>query len=167
MSPSVQRLDAVTAGRIAAGEVIERPTSVVKELVENALDAGSTRIDIELHNGGRRLIQVTDNGCGMPPDDALLALQRFTTSKIRSMADLRTLSTLGFRGEALPSVAAVAAVDIYTRVAGEAEGVVVSSGVEGGATVRPVGCPVGTRVVVQRCICQCPGPLARLKIHRP
>ena len=105
-------------GRIAAGEVIERPTSVVKELVENALDAGSTRLDIELHNGGERLIQVTDNGCGMTPDDALLALQRFTTSKIRTMADMRTLSTLGFRGEALPSMAAVATVDIYTRVAG-------------------------------------------------
>lgn len=163
MSPSVQRLDAVTAGRIAAGEVIERPTSVVKELVENALDAGSTRIDIELHNGGRRLIQVTDNGCGMSPDDALLALQRFTTSKIRSMADLRGLSTLGFRGEALPSVAAVAAVDIYTRVAGEAEGVVVSSGLDGGATVRPVGCPVGTRVVVQRLFAKVPVRLHALK----
>jgi DNA mismatch repair protein MutL len=163
MSPSIQQLDAVTAGRIAAGEVIERPTSVVKELVENALDAGSTRIDIELHNGGRRLIQVTDNGCGMLPDDAQLALQRFTTSKIRSMADVRTLSTLGFRGEALPSVAAVATVDIYTRVAGEAEGVVVSSGPDGGATVRPVGCPVGTRVVVRRLFANVPVRLHALK----
>jgi DNA mismatch repair protein MutL len=163
MSPSVQRLDAVTAGRIAAGEVIERPTSVVKELVENALDAGSTRLDIELHNGGRRLIQVTDNGCGMTPDDALLALQRFTTSKIRTMVDMRTLSTLGFRGEALPSMAAVATVDIYTRVAGAPEGVVVSSGGDSGATVRPVGCPVGTRVVVQRVFANVPVRLHALK----
>jgi DNA mismatch repair protein MutL len=159
----VQRLDAVTAGHIAAGEVIERPTSVVKELIENALDAGSTRLDIELHNGGRRLIQVTDNGCGMTSEDALLALQRFTTSKIRSMADMRRLSTLGFRGEALPSMAAVATVDIYTRVAGEPEGVVVSSGVDGGATVRPVGCPVGTRVVVQRVFANVPVRLHALR----
>ena len=163
MSPRVQRLDAVTAGHIAAGEVIERPASVVKELLENALDAGSTRIDIELHNGGRRLIQVTDNGCGMPPDDAMLALQRFTTSKIRCLADLRTLSTLGFRGEALPSVAAVARVDIYTRVAEQPEGVLVSGGAEAPATVQPVGCPVGTRVVVQRLFVNTPVRLHGLK----
>ena len=135
--------------------MIERPTSVVKELVENALDAGSTRIDIELHNGGRRLIQVTDNGCGMTPDDALLALQRFTTSKIRTMADMRTLSTLGFRGEALPSMAAVATVDIYTRAVGAPEGVVVSSGGDGGATVRPGGLSGGHTCGRAACICQC------------
>ena len=110
MSPRVQQLDPTTSSRIAAGEVIERPTSVLKELIDNALDAGSTRIDIELVNGGRRLIQVTDNGCGMHAEDASLALQRFTTSKIRSIDDLPTLVTLGFRGEALPSIATVAEV---------------------------------------------------------
>ena len=163
MSLRVRRLDAVTAGHIAAGEVIERPASVIKELVENALDAGSTRLDIELQNGGRRLIQVTDNGCGMLPDDAVLALQRYTTSKIRCLADLRTLSTLGFRGEALPSVAAVARVDIYTRVADQSEGVVVSGGPEGPPTIQPVGCPMGTRVVVQRLFVNTPVRLHALK----
>src|SRR4029434_3026364 len=84
----IQRLDPTTSSRIAAGEVIERPTSVLKELIDNALDAGSRRIDIELVNGGRRLIQVTDNGCGMHAEEATLALQRFTTSKIRHIDDL-------------------------------------------------------------------------------
>jgi DNA mismatch repair protein MutL len=163
MTPRVQRLDALTAGRIAAGEVIERPASVIKELVENALDANSTRIDIELQNGGRRLIQVTDNGCGMLPDDAVLALQRFTTSKIRRLTDLRTLSTLGFRGEALPSVAAVAAVDIYTRVANHPEGVWVSHRPEAEPRIQPIGCPVGTRVVVQQLFVNTPVRLHALK----
>src|SRR2546425_4135332 len=104
----IQRLDPTTSSRIAAGEVIERPTSVLKELLDNALDAGSTRIDIELVNGGRRLIQVTDNGCGMHAEDATLALQRFTTSKIRSIDDLPALATPGFCGEAVPSNASAA-----------------------------------------------------------
>jgi DNA mismatch repair protein MutL len=146
----IQRLDPTTSSRIAAGEVIERPTSVLKELIDNALDAGSTRIDIALVNGGRRLIQVTDNGCGMSPEDATLALQRFTTSKIRSIDDLLTLTTLGFRGEALPSIAAVAEVEIVTRPAGQPEGVLVRSHASGAPQVQVIGCPVGTRVRVQR-----------------
>src|ERR1043166_3376721 len=100
MTSRIQRLAPTTASRLAAGEVIERPTSVVKELIDNALDAGSTRIDIDLVNGGRHLIQVTDNGSGMNADEAGLALQRFTTSKIRHIDDLDRLTTLGFRGEA-------------------------------------------------------------------
>src|ERR671930_1873406 len=110
MTARIQQLDPTTSSRIAAGEVIERPMSVLKELIDNALDAGSTRIDIELVNGGRRLIQVTDNGGGMSADEAILALQRFTTSKIRHIDDLDRLTTLGFRGEALPSIAVVAEV---------------------------------------------------------
>src|SRR5437588_9908925 len=91
------------ANKIAAGEVVERPASVVKELLENSLDAGATRIRIAVEAGGKRFIQVVDNGCGMVRDDALLAFERHATSKIRSADDLLSIDTLGFRGEALPS----------------------------------------------------------------
>lgn len=163
MRARVQPLDPATARRIAAGEVIERPASVVKELIDNAIDAASTRIDIELANGGRRLIQVTDNGCGMYPDEAVLALQRFTTSKIRHLEDLSRLTTLGFRGEALPSMAAMAQVEIITRPTDQAEGVLVQSGTDAVPAVRPMGCPVGTRVRVLRLFAHTPVRLHGLK----
>jgi DNA mismatch repair protein MutL len=159
----IQRLDPETSSRIAAGEVIERPASVVKELLDNALDAGATRIDILLVNGGRQRIQVTDNGSGMSPDDAVLALQRFTTSKMRHIEDLSRLTTLGFRGEALPSIAAVAEVEIATRTAEHPLGVLVQSTGSAPPVVRPVGCPVGTRVDVQRLFAQVPVRLRALK----
>jgi DNA mismatch repair protein MutL len=161
--PRVRRLDPEVAGRIAAGEVIEHPASVVKELIENALDAGAGRIDIDIQNGGRRLIQVTDNGTGMLPEDAMLALQRFTTSKLEHLDDLRMLTTLGFRGEALASMAAVADVAIYTRTAEQQAGVLVRS--RGGEEpyVEPVGCPVGTRVCVHHLFTYAPVRLRALK----
>jgi DNA mismatch repair protein MutL len=163
MTSRIQRLDPTTASRIAAGEVIERPASVVKELIDNALDAGSTRIDIDLVNGGRRLIQVTDNGGGMNAEEAVLALQRFTTSKIRHINDLDRLTTLGFRGEALPSIAAVAEVEISTRPADQPEGVLVRSHASGVPQVSPIGCPSGTRVRVQRLFSHVPVRLRALK----
>ena len=105
------------ANQIAAGEVVDRPASVVKELLENALDAGATRIRVDVEAGGRRLIRVADNGCGMNRDDALLAFERHATSKLRTANDLLAISTLGFRGEALPSIASVARVTLETAPA--------------------------------------------------
>src|SRR6202140_1649448 len=113
------------ANKIAAGEVGERPASVVKELLENALDAGATRIKINIEAGGKKLIQITDNGCGMVRDDAMLAFERHATSKIKDAEDLLSVATLGFRGEALPSIASVSRLRLETRGEEEPAGTVI------------------------------------------
>lgn len=148
------------ANRIAAGEVVERPASVVKELVENAIDAGATRVEVELRGGGRELIRVTDNGCGMRPEDLCMAVQRFATSKVAGAEDLERILTMGFRGEALPSIGAVAQLRITTRPVAMDEGatLVVEGGVVRGP--EPTGCPPGTVVEVARLFYNTP---ARLK----
>ena len=132
------------ANQIAAGEVVERPASVVKELLENALDAGATRIRIEVEGGGRKLIRVSDDGCGMVRDDAMLAFERHATSKIRSSDDLLSIATLGFRGEALPSIASVSRLHLTTRAAEDAVGTEIE--IAGGKMLRveDVGVPAGT-----------------------
>jgi DNA mismatch repair protein MutL len=137
------------ANKIAAGEVVERPASVVKELLENALDAGATRIRVDVEAGGKRLIQITDNGSGMVRDDALLCFERHATSKIRTDLDLNTIATLGFRGEALPSIASVARVHLETRAADEPAGTLVE--INGGNILRveEAGLPEGTSIAVR------------------
>jgi DNA mismatch repair protein MutL len=137
------------ANKIAAGEVVERPASVVKELLENALDAGAGRIRVEVEAGGKKLIRVTDNGTGMVRDDALLAFERHATSKIKDAEDLLTVATLGFRGEALPSIASVSRLRLETRTASDAGGTVIE--IAGGKMhkVEDAGLPEGTSVAVR------------------
>jgi DNA mismatch repair protein MutL len=146
--PKVRILPDRVANQIAAGEVIERPAAVVKELVENALDAGATRIEVEFRHGGRSLMRIEDNGCGMSRDDALLALERHATSKIAEAADLDHLASYGFRGEALPSIASVSRFDLQTRESSNDAGTEIL--VNGGkfVHVRDCGRPVGTRIEV-------------------
>ncbi len=146
----IRILPEVVSNKIAAGEVVERPASVVKELVENALDAGSDRIRIEVEKGGRSLIRVADNGCGMSRDDALLSLERYATSKIAGDGDLFAIRTLGFRGEALPSIASVSQFTLLTREAEAAVGTRIQ--VDGGTLrdVRDTGAPAGTMISVRR-----------------
>ena len=145
----INRLPPGLANQIAAGEVVERPASAVKELVENALDAGAVRIAVTLELGGKRLIRVEDDGEGMAPADAELALERHATSKIGNLEDLAAIATLGFRGEALPSIASVSHLRLRTRVRGASSGVEVA--VDGGepARVTVAGLPVGTTVEVR------------------
>jgi DNA mismatch repair protein MutL len=137
------------ANQIAAGEVVERPASVVKELLENSLDAGSMRIRIQVEGGGKKLIQITDNGCGMVRDDAMLAFERHATSKIKDTDDLLTISTLGFRGEALPSIASVARLHLETRAEDEAAGTILE--INGGKIIRveEAGLPLGTSITIR------------------
>ena len=144
----IQILKEEISNRIAAGEVIERPASVVKELVDNAIDAGATRIFINIEKAGSRLIQVSDNGSGMDRDDALLCLEAHATSKIRNVEDLDSIATFGFRGEAIPSIASVSRFELNTRQQESIEGTVLCEG----GTIKDVeasGCPAGTTISIR------------------
>ena len=136
------------ANKIAAGEVVERPASVVKELLENALDAGAKTVRVEVESGGKRLIRMIDDGCGMTHDDALLAFERHATSKLRTADDLLSISTLGFRGEALPSIAAVSRLMLETRAAEEEQGTRIEFAGGKLLSVKPAGAPAGTAISV-------------------
>src|SRR2546421_9472814 len=144
----IRILPEAVANRIAAGEVVERPASVVKELLENALDAGAKTIRIEIESGGKRMIRVIDDGHGMTHDDALLAFERHATSKLKTADDLLSISTLGFRGEALPTIAAVSRLLLETRDAAEAEGTRVEFAGGKLVSVKPAGLPAGTTISV-------------------
>ena len=159
----VKLLDTVTINKIAAGEVVERPASCVKELVENAIDAGANRIEIEIIDGGKTLIRVTDNGVGMTTEDAALALRRHATSKLSNVEDLENISTLGFRGEALPTIAAVSNLTLQTRTADSELGVKIK--VAGGkiADTDEIGCKFGTTILVENLFFNVP---ARLKFMK-
>ena len=151
------------SNKIAAGEVVERPASVVKELVENAIDAESTNISVEIRAGGKRLISVSDNGAGMSREDALIAIERHATSKISTVEDLETIQTFGFRGEALPSIASVSQFELLTRTPDAVEGTKIT--VEGGV-VRPVqasGCSPGTHITANNLFYNVPARLKFLK----
>lgn len=151
------------ADKIAAGEVVERPGSVLKELAENAIDAGAGAVTCEIQNGGMSYIRVTDDGCGMEPEEAPAAFLRHATSKIRTDTDLAAIGTLGFRGEALAAIGAVSRIDLLTRPRGRDEGV--SLRIEGGQVVEsaPAGCPEGTTVIVRDLFYNTP---ARLKFMK-
>ncbi|HXM77778.1 MAG TPA: DNA mismatch repair endonuclease MutL, partial [Thermoanaerobaculia bacterium] len=147
--PRIHLLSSGVIDRIAAGEVVERPASVVKELVENALDAGASRIDVDLQGGGIRAVRVRDDGAGMSREDARLALERHATSKISSDEDLRGVVSYGFRGEALPSIASVALLTLTTSDGGSGEGVRVRVEYGGEPSVETAGRPRGTDVLVE------------------
>jgi len=159
----IERLPDDVVNQIAAGEVVERPASVVKELVENALDAEATRIVIDIEQGGKRLIRVRDDGQGIPASDLALAIERHATSKLRNASDLEHIASSGFRGEALPSIGSVAELLITSRTREASEGAVVSVAFSRAAAVKPAAHPVGTTVEVRNLFAEVP---ARRKFLR-
>ncbi|HHZ92378.1 TPA: DNA mismatch repair protein MutL, partial [Candidatus Poribacteria bacterium] len=159
----VQILSPDVANKIAAGEIVERPASVVKEIVENAIDARSTSISVDLRAGGKRLIKIWDNGIGMNREDALIAIERHATSKINNIEDLASIQTFGFRGEALPSIASVSKLELLTRTADQLEGTKIT--IEGGTvqSVEESGCSPGTHISVENLFHNVPARLKFLK----
>src|SRR5688572_30438471 len=145
----IRRLPPLLVNQIAAGEVIERPASVVKELVENSIDAGATRIDIAIEQGGCELVRIADNGCGICADELSLAIAPHATSKITSADDLDAIATLGFRGEALASIASVSRMSILSRTADQQSAAVIDVEGDRVGSVRPASGSVGTVITVR------------------
>ena len=164
--PHIEQLSPHIANLIAAGEVVERPASVVKELLENAIDANARSITVELQNGGLTYLRVTDDGCGIAPDELPTAFLRHATSKLHTAADLAAIGTLGFRGEALAAIASVSHLDIFSRQAGAPNGATLH--LDGGKplSVEPAGCPEGTSVIVRDLFYNTPARLKFMKQDR-
>ena len=161
--PKINVLPREVAELIAAGEVIERPSSIVKELVENSIDAGASDITVEIQYGGVRYLRVTDNGCGMTAEDAPTAFLRHATSKVKSAVDLDKIGTLGFRGEALASIAAVAHVELLTKTCGSEVGTLVKISGSQLEEVSEAGCPEGTTIIIRDVFYNVPARLKFLK----
>ncbi len=161
--PKIQVLNKQVAELIAAGEVVERPSSVIKELVENAVDSGAGAITVEIRNGGITFMRVTDNGCGIPSEEVPTAFLRHATSKVMKQDDLSSISTLGFRGEALASISAVSHVEMLTRARGEALGVRYVGGGNEEYTLEEAGCPEGTTILVRDLFFNTPARMKFLK----
>lgn len=161
--PKIQVLDKQVAELIAAGEVVDRPSSVIKELVENAVDAGASIITVEIRRGGITFMRVTDNGCGISPEDVPTAFLRHATSKVAQQDDLNSISTLGFRGEALASISAVSHVEVLTRVPGALSGVRYIGGGSEDFTLEEAGCPEGTTILVRDLFYNTPARMKFLK----
>ncbi len=161
--PKIQVLDKQVAELIAAGEVVDRPSSVIKELVENAVDAGSTVITVEIRRGGITFMRVTDNGCGIAPEDVPTAFLRHATSKVVREDDLNSIATLGFRGEALASISAVAHVELLTRASGSVTGVRYTCGGVEEPVMEEAGCPEGTTILVRDLFYNTPARMKFLK----
>ena len=147
--PKILQLSSHIANMIAAGEVVERPASVVKELLENSVDAGATQVTVEIRDGGMTFIRVTDNGCGMLPEDARTAFLRHATSKLRTAEDLGAISTMGFRGEALAAIASVSRIDLLTKASEAVFGTALT--LEAGTITdeSEAGCPEGTTIIIR------------------
>ncbi|MBQ2423020.1 MAG: ATP-binding protein, partial [Clostridia bacterium] len=160
--PKIKVLDRQVAELIAAGEVVERPASVIKELVENSIDAGATQITVEIQNGGITFMRVADNGSGIAREDIKTAFLRHATSKVNKVDDLESIATLGFRGEALASVAAVARVELLTCKKGETGSKYAISGGEE-EFIEDAGCPVGTTIIVRDLFFNTPARMKFLK----
>ena len=159
----IQELSPHLADLIAAGEVVERPSSVAKELVENAIDAGATRIQVEIENGGITYLRIMDNGCGMTPEDAPVAFRRHATSKLRTEADLAAIGTLGFRGEALAAIAAVSRIDLFTKQKDTLVGQHLHLETGELQMQEEAGCPDGTTIIIRDLFFNTPARMKFLK----
>ena len=159
-------LPPLVADMIAAGEVVERPASVIKELMENSFDAGAKKVTVEFKSGGATYIKISDDGCGMSPEDAGIAFTRHATSKLHDEKGLEAIATMGFRGEALAAIAAVSHIELTTREKGAAEGVRVTVRAGDIVDMSPCGCPEGTTITVRDIFHNTPARLKFLKSDR-